>query len=161
MARTVRTTLEVVNYRTHKVSVPDMPRSSRACEAWELLFDLLMRQRTRLPQVAAEFELSEPQCHVLRLMEPGAGVPMRRLVERLGCDASNVTGIVDRLEARGLVERTACPHDRRVRMVRLTRHGAEIRAQMVARMAEPPAPIADLAADDLAALCTILRRALR
>jgi len=138
-----------------------MPRSSRACEAWELLFDLLMRQRTRLPQVAAEFELSEPQCHVLRLMEPGAGVPMRRLVERLGCDASNVTGIVDRLEARGLVERTACAHDRRVRMVRLTPHGAKIRARIVARMAEPPEPIAGLPADDLAALCAILRRALR
>jgi len=137
-----------------------MPRSSRACEAWELLFDLLMRQRTRLPQVAAEFELSEPQCHVLRLMEPGAGVPMRRVVERLGCDASNVTGIVDRLEARGLVERTACPHDRRIRMVRLTPRGAEIRARIVARMAEPPEPIAGLPAGDLAALCSILRRAL-
>jgi MarR family transcriptional regulator, organic hydroperoxide resistance regulator len=138
-----------------------MPRPSRACEAWELLFDLLMRQRTRLPQVAAEFELSEPQCHLLRLMEPGAGVPMRRLVERLGCDASNVTGIVDRLEARGLVERTACLQDRRVRMVRLTPRGAQIRARIVARMAEPPEPIAGLPADDLAALCAILRRALR
>lgn len=138
-----------------------IPRSSRACEAWELLFDLMMRQRTHLPHVAAEFELSEAQCRVLRLMEPGAGVPMRRLVERLSCDASNVTGIVDRLEARGLVERTACPHDRRVRMVRLTPHGAEMRGRIVARMAEPPETIAGLPADDLAALCTILRRALR
>jgi len=138
-----------------------MPRSPRACEAWELLFDLLMRQRTRLPQVAAEFELSEPQCHVLRLVEPGAGVPMRTLVERLGCDASNVTGIVDRLEARRLVERTTCLHDRRVRMVRLTPRGAQMRARMVARMSEPPEHIAGLPADDLAALCAILRRALR
>ena len=154
-------TLEVVNYRPYQVCVSGMPRSSRACEAWELLFDLLMRQRTRLPQVAAEFELSEPQCHVLRLIEPGAGVPMRRLVERLGCDASNVTGIVDRLEARELVERTACAHDRRIRMVGLTPRGVEIRARIVARMAEPPEPIAGLPADDLAALCTILRRALR
>ena len=137
-----------------------MPRSSRACEAWELLFDLLERQRTRLPQVAAEFELSEPQCHVLRHLEPGAELPMRRLGERLGCDASNITGIVDRLEARGLVERTACAHDRRVRMVRLTPRGAEVRARIVARMGEPPAPIAHLPADDLAALCAILRRAL-
>jgi DNA-binding MarR family transcriptional regulator len=137
-----------------------MPRSSRACEAWELLFDLLMRQRTRLPQVAAEFELSEPQCHVLRLVEPGAGVPMRTVVERLGCDASNVTGIVDRLEARGLVERTACRHDRRVRMLRLTPRGAQMRGRIVAKMNEPPEPIAGLPADDLAALCAILRRAL-
>ena len=86
---------------------------------------------------------------------------MRRLVERLGCDASNVTGIVDRLETRGLVERTACPHDRRIRIVRLTPRGAKIRARIVARMAEPPEPIAGLAADDLAALCAILRRAVR
>jgi MarR family transcriptional regulator, organic hydroperoxide resistance regulator len=138
-----------------------MPRSSRASEAWKLLFDLLMRERTRLPEVAAEYDLSEPQCEVLRLVEPGAGAPMRRLVERLGCDASNVTGIVDRLEARGLVERTACAHDRRVRMVRLTPRGAETRARIVARMGEPPEPIARLPADDLAALCAILRRALR
>jgi DNA-binding MarR family transcriptional regulator len=137
-----------------------MPRQTRACEAWKLLFDLLMRQRTRLPQVAAEFELSEPQCHVLRLVEPGAGAPMRTVVERLGCDASNVTGIVDRLEARGLVERTACAHDRRVRMLRLTPRGAQMRARIVARMNEPPEPIAGLPADDLAALCAILRRAL-
>jgi DNA-binding MarR family transcriptional regulator len=137
-----------------------MPRQTRACEAWGLLFDLLMRQRTRLPQVAAEFELSEPQCHVLRLVEPGAGAPMRTVVERLGCDASNVTGIVDRLEARGLVERTACAHDRRVRMLRLTPRGAQTRARIVAKMNEPPEPIAGLPADDLAALCTILRRAL-
>ena len=137
-----------------------MPRQTRACEAWGLLFDLLMRQRTRLPQVAAEFELSEPQCHVLRLLDPGAGAPMRTVVERLGCDASNVTGIVDRLEARGLVERTACAHDRRVRMLRLTPRGAQMRARIVARMAEPPEPIAGLPADDLAALCAILRRAL-
>src|SRR5262249_9785351 len=136
--------------------MPDMRRSSRACEAWELLFDLLMRQRTRLPQVAAEFALSEPQCHVIRLLEPGAGVPRRGLGERIGCDASNVTGIIDRLEARGLVERMACRHDRRIRMVRLTARGVETRARIVARMAEPPAPIAGLPADDLAALCAIL-----
>ena len=135
-----------------------MPRTSPACEAWALLFDLLMRERSRLPQVAAEFDVSEPQLHVLRLVEPGAGVPMRRLVERLGCDASNVTGIVDRLEAQGLVARTACPGDRRVRMVCLTPRGAEVRARIAARMAEPPEPIAELPADDLTALCGILRR---
>ena len=130
-------------------------------ECWELLFDLLMAERARFPAIAAEFDLSPTQVHVLRLLEPGTAVPMGRLACGLGCDASNITGIVDRLEARGLVERTACPHDRRIRMVRLTPRGAEIRARIVARMAEPPEPIAGLPADDLAALCAILRRALR
>src|SRR5437762_7149287 len=130
-------------------------------ECWELLFDLLMAERARFPAIAAEFDLSPTQVHVLRLLEPGTAVPMGRLAGGLGCDASNITGVVDRLEARGLVERTACPHDRRIRMVRLTPRGAEIRARIVARMAEPPEPIAGLPADDLAALCAILRRALR
>lgn len=39
----------------------------------------------------------------------GRPLPMRALAELLGCDASNVTGIVDRLEARGLVRREAAP----------------------------------------------------
>ena len=43
------------------------------------------------------------QAHVLRLLEPGEPLPMRTLARKLCCDASNVTGIVDRLEERGLV----------------------------------------------------------
>ncbi len=135
-----------------------MGHRNDACEAWGLLFDLLMTERRRLPQVAATFELSEPQCDVLRCLEPGATVPMRQLVEHLGCDASNVTGIIDRLEARGLVERTTCNHDRRVKMVRLTARGRNTRARFMQRLAEPPAPIAELPADDLTVLCKILRR---
>jgi DNA-binding MarR family transcriptional regulator len=50
-------------------------------------------------------------------------LPMRALAELLGCDASNVTGIVDRLEARGLVRRDADPADRRVKVVALTPEG--------------------------------------
>lgn len=61
-------------------------------------------------------------------------VPMRALAGRLGCDASNVTGIVDRLEARGLARRQASEADRRVKMVTATEEGREalrrIRAEM-------------------------------
>jgi len=60
---------------------------------------------------------------------------MRALAELLGCDASNITGIVDRLETRGLVRRTADPADRRIKNVVLTDEGAEavrrIRAEMM------------------------------
>jgi len=45
--------------------------------------------------------------------------------------------------------------------VRLTPRGGDIRARIVARMAEPPEHIAALPADDLAALCAILRLALQ
>ena len=77
-------------------------RNPHACEAWELLLKLFFSQRADLPALAAEFDLSPVQCHVLRLIEPGQPLPMGRIAETLACDASNVTGLVDRLEARGL-----------------------------------------------------------
>ncbi|MEV7599781.1 MarR family transcriptional regulator [Kitasatospora sp. NPDC089797] len=49
--------------------------------------------------------------------------PMRTLADLLGCDASNVTGIVDRLEARDLVRRETDPADRRIKNVVLTEDG--------------------------------------
>src|SRR5919206_527777 len=68
--------------------------SNDAREAWTLLFRLFVAQRGRVPQVAAEFELSPMQAHVLRLLEPGQPLPMRILARKLCCDASNVAGIV-------------------------------------------------------------------
>ncbi|WP_407986894.1 MarR family winged helix-turn-helix transcriptional regulator [Kitasatospora sp. CMC57] len=63
-------------------------------------------------------------------------LPMRALAELLGCDASNITGIVDRLEGRGLVRREADPADRRVKVVVLTSEGEgavqRIRAEITA-----------------------------
>ena len=128
-------------------------------EAWTLLYDLVMTERMRLPQIAAEFDVSPAQVHALRVLEPGAEVPMGRLARALGCDASNVTGIVDRLERRGLVERRARQQDRRVRVLVITGRGARLRERIMVRIAEPPAPIARLSEDDRKALCAILRRA--
>ena len=77
-------------------------------------------QRGHLPACGTEFELSPIQCHVLHLIEPGRPLPMSRLADTLSCDASNVTGLVDRLEARGLVRRRPSPQDRRVKVLQLT-----------------------------------------
>ena len=49
---------------------------------------------------------------------------MGSLAVELQCDASNITQIVNRLEARGFVAREADPTDRRARLLRLTRDGA-------------------------------------
>ena len=133
--------------------------SNDASEAWSLLFRLFVAQRGRVPQVAAEFELSPMQAHVLRLLEPGEPLPMRTLARKLCCDASNVTGIVDRLEERGLVQRTAAPADRRVRMLVVTDTGLALRRRMLKRLSEAPEPIARLSRDDQRALREILNRA--
>jgi DNA-binding MarR family transcriptional regulator len=129
-------------------------------ECWQLLFDLLLSERARMPAVAAEFDLSPTQVHVLRVLEPGKDVPMGRLAGTLGCDASNITGIVDRLEARGLVERRAAARDRRVKVLVVTDRGQELRTRLLARLSAPPEPIARLSPADQAALSAILRKAL-
>ena len=76
-----------------------------ACDAWQLLVKFSFTQNTQVSPLAAELDLSPAQCHVLRLLEPDKPIPMRQLADGLCCDASNVTGLVDRLESKGLVRR--------------------------------------------------------
>ena len=134
--------------------------SNDATEAWGLLFRLFVSQRGRMPQVASEFALSPMQAHVLRLLEPGRPVPMRALAGVLRCDASNVTGIIDRLEERDLVRRAVSTTDRRVKMLVVTDKGVRLRRKMLDRLSEAPEPIANLSPDDQRALRDILRRAM-
>ncbi len=134
--------------------------SNDASEAWTLLFRLFVSQRGRVPRVAAEFELSPMQAHVLRLLEPGTPLPMRTLATKLCCDASNVTGIIDRLEERGLVQRAAAAGDRRIKMLVVTDDGASVRRRIVKRLSEAPEPISNLSPADQRALREILARAM-
>jgi len=121
---------------------------------------LFMSQRTRFLAIAAELELAPAQLGALKSLEPGMPVPMSTLADALACDNSNVTGIVDRLEARGLVERRSAEHDRRVKMLVVTERGAALRRRLVERMSEPPPELAALSVADQRALRDIMRRAL-
>ncbi|HEX8066765.1 MAG TPA: MarR family transcriptional regulator [Thermoleophilaceae bacterium] len=128
-----------------------------AAEAWGLIADLFGSQRRRFQAIAQEFELAPQQMGALKhLAEP---MPMSDLAGALLCDSSNVTGIVDRLEGRGLVERRADPSDRRVKLLVLTEEGQRVRGELVKRMSEPPPQIASLPAADQRTLRDILRRA--
>src|SRR3954463_169601 len=80
-------------------------RSSPAAEAWALMFELIHLSKRRFMAIASEFDLSPPQVMALRQLDPDEPKPMSELALALRCDNSNVTGIVDRLEDRGLVER--------------------------------------------------------
>jgi DNA-binding MarR family transcriptional regulator len=78
--------------------------------------------------VAARHGLTSVQAKALAVLvrQP---LPMRGIAEQLVCDASNVTGLVDRLEARGLVRREVGASDRRIKIVAATDAGeAAIRA---------------------------------
>jgi DNA-binding MarR family transcriptional regulator len=128
-------------------------------EAWALVMKMVMAQKSRFWAVAQEFDLAPMQMHALRILEPGNELPMSALADQLHCDNSNVTGIVDRLEERGLVRREAAEGDRRVKLLVLTKEGERMRVEITKRMAEPPPPIASLSQADQRALRDILQRA--
>jgi MarR family transcriptional regulator, organic hydroperoxide resistance regulator len=135
-------------------------RASPASEAWALMFELMHLSKQRFMAIASEFDLSPPQVMALRQLDPDEPKPMSELAIALRCDNSNVTGIVDRLEDRGLVERRPAAHDRRVKMLSITERGVHVRAGLSARLAEPPEPLANLSIEDQRALRDIMRRAL-
>ena len=144
------------------LSSSDLPlaTTSPAHEAWALMLELFAPYRSRLPAIAAEFDLSPMQAHVLRVLDPHEPLPMSALACALSCDASNVTGIVDRLEQRGLVERRGASHDRRVKMLAITTRGFTVRHSLVERLLAPPPELERLSKAQQCALRDVLRRAL-
>ena len=134
--------------------------TSAADEAQRLFFEIGMAERRRRGAELAELGLTFAQAHALRILDPERPLPMSTLAKELACDASNVTGIADRLEARGLIERRSAEGDRRVRVLALTPAGVELRDRVLELMRRPPAAIAALAPADQRALRDILRRAL-
>jgi DNA-binding MarR family transcriptional regulator len=129
---------------------------SDACRAWQLLVKFFFAQREHLPCSGSDLDLSPTQCHVLHLIEPGRPLPMGRLAETLSCDASNVTGLVDRLEWRGFVRRQPSARDRRVKVLQLTPAGTRLRAQLLRRMTEGSLPLSRLSRDQRRTLVQIL-----
>jgi DNA-binding MarR family transcriptional regulator len=77
-------------------------------------------------EVGDEQGLSIAQLDVVRRLLANGPTRMSRLADGMNCEASNLTGLVDRLESRRLVERRPDPDDRRVRVLALTPAGDEL-----------------------------------
>lgn len=133
--------------------------TTAAAEAWGALTQVFFKYgRPKIMSAGQELMISPPQGIVLRFLDQPR--PMGELAAMMHCDNSNMTGIVDRMEERGLVRRASAEGDRRVKLIELTDEGARVREEMARRIAEPPEPIANLSATDQRALRDILRRAL-
>ncbi|MDP8961795.1 MAG: MarR family transcriptional regulator [Actinomycetota bacterium] len=149
-----------------RVSAPsepgrDSPESAGAADVFaheihELLFDLLLRLRGQVESATSAHGLSQPQFLVLRTL--AAPRSMGELAGALRCDASNITGIIDRLEERGLVERRVASDDRRVKNVVLTREGERLRGQLQRQIVERSQVVTALTAAERYALVSLLRR---
>ncbi len=128
--------------------------SSLAREVWRLLLQaMIANHRQRFERVAALTDLSMPQAYALLELDPDRGpLSMRTLAACLHSDPSNITGLVDRLEAKGLAERQLDPSDRRVRALVLTDAGRRMRAQLHEIVHEPPPGLTRLSAEELRTL---------
>jgi DNA-binding MarR family transcriptional regulator len=104
--------------------------------------------------------LSIPKLAALhRLVEAGESLPLGQLAERLACVKSNVTQLVDRLEADGFVERAPDPNDRRSRLAVLTDSGRQAYAEGARIQREAELQVFSvLSADDTARLAEIIEK---
>ncbi|MET9699729.1 MarR family transcriptional regulator [Streptomyces sp. NPDC006529] len=135
------------------VSAPHPPAK---LQLLELLAAIATAQWRDFAAAAARHGLTSTQAKALAQLD--APVPMRGLATLLVCDASNVTGIVDRLEARALVRREADPADRRVKNVVATEAGREIIRRVREEMQATHGALDTLDEEESAALCTLLER---
>lgn len=92
---------------------------------WQLL-RVAINAKHGLITIADKYKLTVMQMYTLCLLQADTAIPMNSLSCMLNCDASNVTGIVDRLFQQKYIKREENPHDRRAKMLTLTAKGAKL-----------------------------------
>ena len=99
----------------------EVPPHVQADDAWSTVISLCFSVRDWWSALCEELDLTPSQGMALRSLD--RPLPMSTLADALACDASNITGIVDKLESRGLIARRGADHDRRVKMLCVTELG--------------------------------------
>jgi DNA-binding MarR family transcriptional regulator len=126
-----------------------------AREAWGLLTGLVYPPP--FLGIARELGLRPASFGALRTLDRPR--TMGEIATVLHCDRSNVTGIVDGLEEKGLATRQPSAADRRVKLIALTPQGRRVHARLARAIAKPPAWVEGLSAADRRSLAEILGRA--
>ncbi len=70
--------------------------------------------------------VSMAQLHIMFTLQRDGEMPMSRLAEVLNVSLSSATGLIDRIEERGFIERSRVPADRRIVLVRVTTAGEQM-----------------------------------
>ncbi|WP_338696174.1 MarR family transcriptional regulator [Streptomyces sp. Q6] len=128
-------------------------------EVVELIGAVVARYHEEYEQAAGRHGLTGAQARVLGLLALDP-LPMRQIAQRLKCEPSNITGIVDRLEARGLVERRPSPGDRRVKVAAPTDEGTRVAESLRESLDFAREPLAGLSREERVVFRDMLRRML-
>lgn len=137
--------------------------SDPAAEAWAAIADLFMsdENQSRFHAACDAIGVSPPALKMLLSMEPGVGTPMRGFADKMRCDASWVTSLVDDLEGLGLVARHILPTDRRVKTVVITQAGLRAQDKAKSVLHHPPAAMEVLTATEKRQLRDLLGKLTR
>ncbi|MFF5424495.1 MULTISPECIES: MarR family winged helix-turn-helix transcriptional regulator [unclassified Streptomyces] len=135
------------------------PADPLTLEVVELIGTVVARYHQEYEEAAAAHALTGAQARVLGLLtlEP---TPMRKIATKLRCEPSNVTGIIDRLESRGLVERRPDPADRRVKVAAPTAEGLATARRLRESLHFAREPLGELTDVERTLLRDLLRRML-
>ena len=139
------------------MAVPSGPVAA-STEAEVAMFDFVDAYDRAYETAAEQHGLTPAQACVLgRLTRPWG---MSELATVLGCDASNITQIIVRLEARDLVRRETGPHDRRSRQIVRTPEGGARYAEFEGSFAFARSAVSQLSLAEQEQLTALLRKAL-
>jgi DNA-binding MarR family transcriptional regulator len=103
--------------------MPDRPNADRSTRVWFRLIRLEARMQAAVGERLREIGVSIPQCDVLTTLTEKEGVSQQELAKRLYVTKGNISGLIDRLEEAGLVERRSTAADRRQHAICLTEAG--------------------------------------
>ena len=103
------------------------PSLDELLEFHRQIVDLVKKYQFRDRNQMACFGVSVSQCYVMETLHAHGSLTMQELARKMYLTVSTLTRIVGTLVNKGFVERREDPEDLRVRLVRLTRPGAEIR----------------------------------
>jgi MarR family transcriptional regulator, organic hydroperoxide resistance regulator len=103
-----------------------MNHQNDALRVWFRLIRLHTRSRMAIANRLRAYDLSVPQCDVLTTLTEREGISQQELAARLYVTKGNISGLVDRLVASGLVERRSLQSDRRSHAIHLTPAGREL-----------------------------------
>lgn len=96
--------------------------------------------KQRLMKISEAYDLAPMQALTLCALQPGEAIPMHKISGMLACDASSVTGIVERLSVGSYIVRRESSTDRRVKTIELTAAGVKLRDTLLPKIAEKDAP---------------------
>jgi DNA-binding MarR family transcriptional regulator len=141
--------------------VTNRPRPDPTPVTYELAgaaYELHAALERHLHDTLVELDLTIPLSDLLWQLDPTLGPLSRReLADRLHCDPSNVTFLVNRLQQRRLVRRAPAASDRRVKAIALTPAGVNVRNRVIATIAESPM-FSELASTQQQQLADLLQR---